>query len=224
MSGPLTFAIADLHGRDDLLAKALEAIAARAGDAPHTVVFLGDYIDRGPASRAVLERLRTGPLDAGRWICLKGNHEDMLAQASHDPDLMPWWLGNGGDRTLASYEGTHGMLGAHVAWVESLPRFHVDDHRIYVHAGLDPALPLADQSDKVLMWKRYPSGASGGYGHRHIVHGHDPHQSGPIFFEGRTALDTLAWRTGRLVVAVFEDARPGGPVDLIEVSSASPGS
>jgi serine/threonine protein phosphatase 1 len=94
---------------------------------------------------------------------------------------------------------------------------HVDAHRVYVHAGVDPALPLAQQSEATLLWKRYPKGYGAGFGTRHVVHGHDNDPNGPLLFEGRTNLDTLAWRTGRLTVGVFDDDRPGGPVELIVI-------
>ena len=74
--------------------------------------------------------------------------------------------------------------------------------------------------DKILLWKRYPTGADVGHGARHVVHGHDPAVDGPIRYERRTALDTLAWQTGRLVIAVFDDAKAGGPIDTIEIRRA----
>jgi serine/threonine protein phosphatase 1 len=220
MAGPSTFAIADLHGRFDLLEAALAAIEARAMIAAqaYTIVFLGDYVDRGPSSRQIVARLMAGPSDPlATWICLKGNHEDMMVQAARDPALMAWWTGNGGDRTLASYQEVGLAPADHLGFVESLPRLRLDRHRVYVHAGVDPATPLTAQSDKVLMWKRYPAGFCDGHGSFHVVHGHDPSETGPLLYPGRTALDTLAWRTGRLVVGVFDDDRAGGPVDLIEI-------
>jgi serine/threonine protein phosphatase 1 len=220
MARDLTFAVADLHGRFDLLAKALEAIDAYGAGAKTSVVFLGDYIDRGPESCQVIERLRDGPSADAVWIYLKGNHEDMMAQAGRDPSLMPWWIRNGGVETLASYHGSGISPGDHLAWVENLPCIHVDRHRVFVHAGVDPAVPLSAQNDKVLMMKRYPHGVAEGHGHHHVVHGHHPHEDGPLLYAGRTALDTLAWRTGRLVVGVFDNEVPGGPVDLIEVRGA----
>ena len=218
MSQALTFAVADLHGRFDLLEAALAAIDGYARGADHKVVFLGDYIDRGPGSRQIIERLRGGPAAGSTWICLKGNHEDMMLQASRDPSLMPWWIGNGGDHTLASYYRSGISLADHVAWIERLPRMHVDRHRVFVHAGVDPGLPLDAQNTKMLMWKRYPSGFAEGHGAYHVVHGHHPYEDGPRRYAGRTALDTLAWRTGRLVVAVFDDVVAGGTIDLIEVT------
>jgi serine/threonine protein phosphatase 1 len=68
-----------------------------------------------------------------------------------------------------------------------------------------------------MLWKRYPKGYKGGHGDRHVVHGHNSFAGGPELYEGRTNLDTVAWRTGRLVTGVFDDAKPGGPVDFIVV-------
>ena len=106
---------------------------------------------------------------------------------------------------------------AHIAWLDGLRLMHVDSHRVYVHAGVDPEVPLSEQSETTLLWKRYPKGFSGGFGEFHVVHGHDNFPEGPLLYEGRTNLDTLAWRTGRLVIGVFDDDRPGGPVDFIAI-------
>ena len=100
---------------------------------------------------------------------------------------------------------------------------HVDDHRIYVHAGLDPELPLDRQTEQTLLWKRYPDDETGGFRGRHIVHGHDSFADGPKLFEGRSNLDTKAWRTGRLVIAVFDDAVSGGPIEILTVQGAPEG-
>ena len=86
---------------------------------------------------------------------------------------------------------------------------HVDAHRLYVHAGVDPEIPLDQQSEATLLWKRYPKGFPGGFGDLHVVHGHDNFPEGPLLYEGRTNLDTLAWRTGRLTIGVFDDETPG---------------
>jgi hypothetical protein len=107
-----TYAIADLHGRFDLLEMALAKIADHA-ELPATVVTLGDYLDRGPDSRQVIERLMGG-LDEEGWrlICLKGNHEDIMWQTCHGiiPDC-DWWLTNGAGSRLARLRGLN-LLGS----------------------------------------------------------------------------------------------------------------
>jgi serine/threonine protein phosphatase 1 len=214
----LTFAVADLHGRLDLLDAALTTIERRASGG--TIVFLGDYVDRGPDGAGVLDRLMAGPPPGWRWICLKGNHEAIMALALRNPERLDWWIENGGDTTVASYRDRRELIARHLPWIEALPAIHIDIHRVFVHAGVDPLIPLDRQPDKTLLWKRYPQGADGGHGDRHVVHGHDPDVGGPRRFSGRTDLDTLAWKTGRLVVGLFDDATAGGPIDLIEIKGA----
>ena len=101
-----TYAIADLHGRLDLLEMALAQIANQA-ELPATLVTLGDYVDRGPDSRKVIARLMG--YEGWRLICLKGNHEDIMWQTCRRkvPDCG-WWLDNGGGATLISYGQNEG--------------------------------------------------------------------------------------------------------------------
>jgi serine/threonine protein phosphatase 1 len=215
----LTYVIPDIHGRDDLLGEALGAIAAR-GDAG-AIVTIGDYVGKGPQSKQVIDRLLSGVADGCSLVALKGNHDAMMVEALRNPAKMDSWLGKGGDAALASYGGDPAAVPpAHIAWLDGLRPLYLDAHRLYVHAGVDPDVPLDRQSEVTLFCKRYPKGFSGGYGERHVVHGHDNDPDGPLLFEGRTNLDTAAWRTGRLTVGVFDDDRPGGPVDFIVVKGA----
>lgn len=219
----LTFAVADLHGRYDLLVGALARIEARAVGG--TVVFLGDYVDRGPQSCQILETLMAGPpTPAWRWVCLKGNHDAMMAETCSGRHPLDHWLDNGGGATLVSYGQSIGdpadpgvVPEGHIAFLEALPLQHADAHRVYVHAAVDPLRPLDDQDPEILLWYRYAPGDWRGHGDRHVVHGHHPFADGPHSFGDRTGLDTLAWQTGRLVVGVFDDARPGAPIELLEV-------
>ena len=213
-----TYVIGDIHGLDDLLGAALGEIAARARGEAGVIVALGDYVDKGPQSRQVIERLLPGIGGGWKFIALKGNHDAMMVEALRNPTKLAAWLAKGGDAALASYGGDPaGVPQAHIAWLDRLPLTHVDAHRLYVHAGVEPAVPLERQSEATLLWKRYPKGQPDGFGDRHVVHGHDNDPEGPLLYSGRSNLDTAAWRTGRLTVGVFDDDRPGGPVDLIEV-------
>jgi serine/threonine protein phosphatase 1 len=214
----LTYVIPDIHGRYDLLDEALASVAARPCGEAGVIVTIGDYVDKGPDSKAVVDRLLSG-VDAG-WslIALKGNHDALMVEALRDPSKMAAWLAKGGDAALASYGGDPAAVPlSHIAWLDQLRLMHVDAHRLYVHAGVDPAIPLDRQSEATLLWNRYPKGFPDGYGDLHVVHGHDNYPDGPLLYPGRTNLDTLAWRTGRLTVGVFDDRKPGGPVDLIVV-------
>ena len=217
-----TYVIGDIHGLDDLLGAALGEINARARGAAAVIIALGDYVDKGPQSRQVIERLLPGIGGGWKFIALKGNHDAMMVEGLRDPSKLTAWLEKGGDAALASYGGDPAAVPqAHIAWLDQLPLTHLDAHRLYVHAGVEPGVPLDRQSETTLLWKRYAKGNPDGFGDRHVVHGHDNDPEGPLLYPGRSNLDTAAWRTGRLTVGVFDDDRPGGPVDLIEVRSAA---
>jgi serine/threonine protein phosphatase 1 len=220
----LTYVIPDIHGRCDLLNEGLAAIAAYSSSKAGIIILLGDYVDKGPQSQQVIERLLAGVADGWSLVTLKGNHDAMMLEALRDPAKMTSWIDKGGDTALESYGGDPlAVPQTHIAWLDGLRLIHVDSHRVYVHAGVDPEIPLDRQSETTLLWKRYPKGFSGGFGDLHVVHGHDNFPEGPLLYEGRTNLDALAWRTGRLVIGVFDDDRPGGPVDFIVVKRAPAG-
>jgi serine/threonine protein phosphatase 1 len=220
----LTYVIPDIHGRYDLLSDALADITARSGGEADVIVTLGDYVDKGPESKQVIDRVMSGVAEGWNFIALKGNHDAMMVEALRDPSKMASWMEKGGDATLASYGGDPAAVPqTHIAWLDQLRLMYVDAHRVYVHAGVDPDVPLERQSEATLLCKRYPKEFSGGYGALHVVHGHDNSPDGPLLYEGRTNLDTAAWRTGRLTVGVFDDARPGGPVDFIVVKGPPAG-
>ena len=118
--------------------------------------------------------------------------------------------------------------GNHLEWMADLPLIHFDDHRVYVHAGVLRDRPLADHNmlvtkDNALVarWMWYDGTDDGWHEEngvkRHVVHGHHQDESHPLLLPGRTNLDTGAYYTGRLVVGVFDDDKPGGPVEFIEV-------
>lgn len=219
-----TFVIPDIHGRLDLLDHGLAEIAARSNGEKDTIVAIGDYVDKGPSSNGVIERLLPGVGGGFALVTLKGNHDAMMVDALRDASKMADWLGKGGDTALASYGGDPAQVPqSHIDWLGRLRLFHVDAYRLYVHAGIDPEAPLDRQSEKTLLWKRYPKGYSEGFGNLHVVHGHDNCPDGPLLYEGRTNLDTLAWRTGRLTIGVFDDEKPGGPIDFIVIKGAPAG-
>lgn len=220
----LTYAIPDLHGRLDLLERALDMIAHHSAGKPSTVVTLGDYVDRGPDSRQVIERLMGWRSENVTLVSLKGNHEAMMWQVCNNLADLDWWVANGGDETLKSY----GMASqvdydrrfvpqVHLQWIANLALMHVDKHRVFVHAAVDPTISIDRQNEQTLLWKRYPDGFDRGHGDRHVVHGHHANADAPIILRRRTNLDALAWKTGRLVVGVFDDNLAGGAVEFLEV-------
>jgi serine/threonine protein phosphatase 1 len=218
-----TFVIPDIHGRLDLLDQGLAEIAARSKAETDTIVMIGDYVDKGPASKGVIDRLSSG-VDRLELVTLKGNHDAMMSDALRDHSRMANWLGKGGDAALASYGGGPADVPpSHIDWLDRLRLFHVDAHRLYVHAGVEPEVPLDRQSEQTLLCKRYPKGYASGFANLHVVHGHDNDPDGPLLYPGRTNLDTLAWRTGRLTIGVFDDNRAGGPIDFIVIKGAPAG-
>ena len=223
----LTYAIPDIHGRLDLLDAAFARIGEHSKGASSTVVTLGDYIDRGPSSRQVIDRLICRRADNLTLVNLKGNHEAMMWETCNNVAELSWWIKNGGDQTLASYgisaqdASALGQIpGAHLDWIANLPLLHIDPYRVFVHAAVDPDIPLHRQNEMTLLWKRYPHNFNKGHGHRHVVHGHHATTAAPVATDGKTNLDGLAWKTGRLVIGVFENSRPGGASDFLEVIAA----
>jgi serine/threonine protein phosphatase 1 len=215
------YAIGDIHGRHDLLQKALREIARDSGDANATmgttVVFLGDYIDRGPQSREVVARLMRGPERAGdRWICLKGNHEAMAWDAHQPGGNRYLWLDNGGDATLASFGGT--MPDEVLAWFRDLPLRYETERHFFVHAGIMPGMPLQAQDDATMLWIRSRFLDDSRDHGKHIVHGHTPSYAAELR-PNRTNLDSMAFHTGRLSVGRFDPQMKGGPTRLIEVTA-----
>jgi len=211
-----TFAIGDIHGCYDEMAQMLETIETWWPGG--TIVFLGDYIDRGPASRRVVERLMAGPTKPGwSWILLKGNHEAMMVSALRGEADLYWWLGNGGDKTAAAYDGS--PPDEVLDWADSLPTMHVDRHRIFVHAGIDDELPLDEQSEETLLWRRPPEDYGGDYEGKHLCHGHTPLSFEPTTIGNRTNIDTGCVFGGFLTAALFDDDVPGAPLKFVRMAS-----
>lgn len=208
----LTFAVGDIHGCLDELRDLLDEIEARAPTG--RVIFLGDLIDRGPDSRSVVELIMAGPQKPGwTWLTLKGNHEEMLLGAVSGESDVDWWLMNGGEETVESYDGT--VPEPHLAWMRALPLILVERFRIFVHAGVDETHPLDQQGEEIFLWIRRPDDHSGDYWGRHLCHGHTPSRANPRTVGNRTNVDSGAVFGGALSCAVFDDDMPGGPIDFL---------
>lgn len=213
-----TYAIGDIHGRQDLLAPLLTAIREHSGEHEPRLVLLGDYIDRGPDSAAVLATVRELQARApDRVTCLMGNHEHMLLTALAEPEALPWWLENGGCETLASFGVEHpaDMPGDVLAWLAGLPTSMQDALRYYVHAGLRPGLTLPEQTDQDRLWIREPFlSAEWDFG-TYVVHGHTPVRTArPDVRPFRLNLDTGAVYGGALSAGVFAPERTGATTFL----------
>jgi serine/threonine protein phosphatase 1 len=222
--GVRVYAIGDVHGRADLLEQqhALIEEDFKANKAPAVhLVYLGDYVDRGPDSCGVLERLTEGTSDFVKVTLLLGNHEEMLLRFLEDPSLGPTWRYLGGLETMHSYgldvgkvlkEG--GYPGLSQRFNAKLPPHHralltemkpsitVGDY-FFCHAGVRPGIPLEQQQQQDLLWIRDKFLTSDENFGKIVVHGHSPTDQ-PDFRANRINIDTGAYATGRLTCLVLE--------------------
>lgn len=222
-----TYGIADLHGRFDLFLEAVHLIE-KSSHTGGTIVFLGDYVDRGPQSAQIIQALIDGPSEPDRWqwVTLQGNHEDMMVESLRTKAqfyLSNWCL-NGGGRTLISYgaDAARGALAAvdcvpqeHIDFIANMPVTYQDKHRFFVHGGMPPEGSTYKQTLQWYLFKTeddYPTPDG-----LHIVHGHHQHTDGPLLYKNRSNFDTGAYHTGRLVIGVFDDDTPGGPIATHEI-------
>lgn len=210
----LTYAVGDLHGSSSKLIDLIAKCEQDAGDRDYKIIFLGDYVDRGPDSKGCIEHLMMLQfVDPEKYICLVGNHEIMLLDAVDDQRSEARWLRNGGAATLYSYQVTDpiDIPKPHIDWIRSLPFTHDDGLRLFVHAGIHPDRPLDQQDEYDLVWIREPFLSSTVLWEKYIVHGHTPLRDGkPDIRQNRTNLDTGAVYGGPLTAAVFshEASRP----------------
>jgi len=216
--------VGDIHGRDDLLREMAERVEAdmKTRTFDHAVtVFLGDYIDRGPDSKRVLERLATNEWPTS-IIALAGNHEDFLVAFLDDAEILDFWRGQGGLETLHSYGVDVGpaMAGRDFAAVQAaftarLPKHHRDFLKalkvsapigdyFFCHAGVRPGVPLERQERDDLLNIRDPFLSSKAEHGKLVVHGHTPSVA-PEIHANRIGIDTGAYATGRLTCLVLEE-------------------
>ncbi|KPP83000.1 MAG: serine/threonine protein phosphatase 1 [Oceanicaulis sp. HLUCCA04] len=224
--GVRLYAVGDVHGQDDLLDRMLARIRhdtlAADGLVSATLIMLGDYVDRGHGSARVIERLSTltdMPFDV-RF--LKGNHEQAMLDFLADPAAGPVWVQYGGGETMAGYgvkppaaqagpqawrEAQEALARAipdhHRAFLDGLEPYVVEAPYMFVHAGVDPAKPLAQQSEQDFYWIREKFLYSPRRFEYVVVHGHTPEQD---YFhdDRRIGIDTGAYLTGVLTAVRLE--------------------
>lgn len=163
-------AIGDIHGCATALDTLLAAVELQPDD---TLVTLGDYVDRGPNTRGVLDRLIA--LSKSHYVvALRGNHEQMLLQVHANRAFLSNWIENGGDATLASYGDITAIPPAHWDFLENqcLLYWEAESH-FFVHANVYPDVPLFEQSDYKMLWGKFDNPL--------------PHQSGKIMVCGHTS-------------------------------------
>lgn len=216
--GVRIYAITDIHGCAHLLQPMLRVIdfdVARSRPRYAIEVFMGDYIDRGPDTRATLdimvERSRRGNV-----VFLKGNHEAFLVRVFEDPSLFEDWIAVGGTQTLTSYglappdltrdepasilrDLIRAMPPEHLEFLDNLRLSFTCGDFFFVHAGVRPGVPLAEQSERDLLWIREEFLRSDEQFDKYIVHGHTPVRSAE-FLANRVNIDTGAYATGNLTL------------------------
>ncbi len=194
-------AIGDIHGCSRALDCLLAACGPRRSD---LIITLGDYVDRGPDSRGVIDRL-LDLRDRCTLVCLRGNHEQIMMEARKGQNRIVEWMHTGGHATLASYAppGGHGALPdvppRHWDFIENVcVDWYETDTHIFVHAGLDPELPLAEQETHILRWERFHNPQPHASG-KMVVCGHTSQKSGTPKNVGHSiCIDTDACRKGWL--------------------------
>ena len=219
------YVIGDIHGRSDLLDKMVEEIERDLQKNPAVdslTVTLGDYVDRGPDSRGVLDRLVHNPFPT-KYIALKGNHEELFEAFLHDPSVASQWRRLGGLETLHSYgvSVTAVMIGkgfeeASRALRKAVPEEHLQflaslklsmsvGEYFLCHAGVRPGIPLEHQAAEDLLWIRDEFLNSRTSFGKIVVHGHTPIAS-PEVLPNRINIDTGAFMTGRLTCLILKRA------------------
>ncbi len=222
-AGKRLYAIGDIHGCRRQLEALLQQIREDAapdatwdGGRENVLITLGDHVDRGPGSREVLEILSGSPLPGFTCVHLRGNHDAMMRDFLKDPAAGRLWLMNGGDATCRSYlqdpaDSPHELSVAlrralpprHRSFLESLALSHVEGDYLFVHAGLRPGVPLAEQDPEDLIWIRDPFLLSTLDHGRFVVHGHSP-TGAPDRQPNRIGIDTGACYGGDLTCLVLE--------------------
>jgi serine/threonine protein phosphatase 1 len=203
------FAIGDIHGCVDELTAMLGTIAAARGD---TVVFVGDYVDRGPAAREVIEVLLELSRGGAEYVFLKGNHEDMMLSFLGLPGHYgESFLFNGGAPTLESYGVPEGALAleripaAHVDFLKTLATSYLHPPYLFVHAGISPLRQLEEQSVEDMLWIRqefifnpHQIGAT-------VVFGHTPMRAVMVDLPYKLGIDTGLVYGGKLTCVEFNE-------------------
>jgi serine/threonine protein phosphatase 1 len=197
------YVVGDIHGCYDELRELIEKIDVHSDGHEAKMIFVGDYVDRGPNSKAVVNLIMK--MQKQGHVALMGNHEDMLING----ELMY------AKETLKSFHSNH-LPKDFCDWMQALPKYYDDDTIIVAHAGVHPGLTMDDQPDTYLLWYRYAREQSAGLG-KHFYHGHTPTINWIERADDRTNVDTGCVYGGHLTAAVVGD--DGSPVEFIQVEA-----
>ncbi|MFT7253430.1 MAG: serine/threonine protein phosphatase 1 [Paracoccaceae bacterium] len=237
LPGVDTYVVGDVHGRADLLERVLEAIDADIGQIRARnpqLVFVGDYIDRGPDSAAVLRRMLELSTELPNNVtCLLGNHERMMLDFLVDPvSRGPRWLRSGGTSTLESFGLHTGALDLGssadtflsinaalktqmgpemISWLKIRPLIWNSGNLWVVHAAADPQHAMDDQSPRILLWGHPEFRSRRRSDEMWVAHGHTI-VSAPLATDGCISVDTGAYQTGILTACAV---RPNGDVKFL---------
>ena len=221
--GLAVYAIGDIHGRADLLATLHRRIEADATRGRKVVVYLGDYVDRGPESRKVVEMVMAEPPQGCRTVCLRGNHEQAMLDFLEDWKVGADWLNFGGGDTARSYGVTppiatdfvslidlqkeigRAVPAAHWQFFRRCELSHVEGDYLFVHAGVRPGVAWDQQVPQDLMWIRDTFLNSRADHGKMIVHGHSIREA-VEFRPNRIGIDTGAFFSHLLTCLVLEGA------------------
>ena len=200
-----TIAIGDIHGHSAALATILEAVDPEADD---TLVALGDYVDRGPDTRGVIDRL-IALADRCRLVPILGNHDEMLLEiVAGQRELFGDWLGFGGSTTLASYNCVvpEEIPDSHIDFLKHCALYHETDGHFFVHASYVPNLPLDGQPGIVLRWESLRARQPGPhYSGKVAICGHTAQEGGRILDLGHLkCIDTCCYGDGWLTAMDVE--------------------
>jgi len=222
--GVRIYAIGDIHGRLDLLEQLQAKIEADAKDAGHLKIiqiFLGDYVDRGPDSKGVVDFMIKSIPSGWHRVCLKGNHETMVLKFLDDATFLEKWCRRGGLETLHSYgagliknpgDGDAKKIQKKFAkkLTKAQRKFFANlklsvefGDYFFAHAGVRPDVALDAQTEDDLVWIRKEFITSNKDFGKVIVHGHTPIEQ-PEILPNRINLDTGAWMSGQLTCLVLE--------------------
>lgn len=217
------YAVGDIHGRLDLLRDLYARIEqdSQDSDGPSVIIFLGDYVDRGPDSAGVIDFLLDEIDPRFAPVFLKGNHEDLWRRFLDQPEVGPAWFATGGVMTVVSYGIREGLAGqsadfpaiaarlrdampaAHHAFLDGLALNHRSGGYVFAHAGIRPRVPVERQDPEDLMWIRREFLSAGDFGGLCVVHGHSQ-VTEAVDLPHRISVDTGAYHSGRLTCAVLD--------------------